>query len=253
MGYTELAMNSLPEALQDVDYLLDLSTEELASLVFYFARRQSRNGLLHLGNFQSSLFTSNIGGHKYSTRNSEIELAISEAWSWLEVQGLLVPAPGLNGANGFRVPSRKAAQLKSDEDVRKYAKSRRIDRGILNPRIAETVWSAFMRSEFDVAAFQAMKAVEVAVREASGFGPSEIGVALMRKAFHEDTGPLTDLAAEKSERIARSALFSGAIGSYKNPHSHRDVDIQEADEAWEIVLLANHLLRIVDQRKAAMS
>src|SRR6266702_5975140 len=108
-----------------------------------------------------------------------------------------------------------------------------------------------MRSEFDVAAFQAMKAVEVAVREASGFGPGEIGVNLMRKAFHEDTGPLTDLTAEKSERIARSALFSGAIGCYKNPHSHRDVDIEEADEAWEIVLLANHLLRIVAQRKAA--
>jgi hypothetical protein len=33
----------------------------------------------------------------------------------------------------------------------------------LHHRIAGTVWMAFMRGEFDVAVFQAMKAVEVAV------------------------------------------------------------------------------------------
>ena len=33
----------------------------------------------------------------------------------------------------------------------------------------------------------------------------------MRSAFHEDTGPLTDKSAERSERQARSSLFAGAI------------------------------------------
>jgi uncharacterized protein (TIGR02391 family) len=105
-----------------------------------------------------------------------------------------------------------------------------------------------MRGEYDVAVFQAMKAVEVSVREVAGFTAGELGVDLMRKAFHEDSGPLTDKSVEKSERQARSALFAGTIGSYKNPHSHRDVDLNDPDEAMEIVLLANHLLRIVDGR-----
>jgi uncharacterized protein (TIGR02391 family) len=106
-------------------------------------------------------------------------------------------------------------------------------------------------SQFDTAVFQAMKAVEVSVHEAGGFAASDLGTDLMRKAFHEDNGPLTDKSAEKSERQARSALFAGAIGSYKNPHSHRDVNLDDPNEATEIVLLANHLLRIVDQRAAA--
>ncbi len=108
-----------------------------------------------------------------------------------------------------------------------------------------------MRGEFDVAVFQAMKAVEVAVREAGGFTSQETGINLMRKAFHEANGPLTDLNADPGERQARADLFAGAIGAYKNAQFHRDGNLDDANEAMELVMLANHLLRIVDQRKAA--
>jgi hypothetical protein len=40
-----------------------------------------------------------------------------------------------------------------------------------------------MRAEYDVAAFLAMKAVEVAVRDAAELHAGDIGTDLMRKAF----------------------------------------------------------------------
>jgi uncharacterized protein (TIGR02391 family) len=111
---------------------------------------------------------------------------------------------------------------------------------------------AFMRGEFDTAAFQAMKAVEVAVRDAAGLADSLVGTKLMQAAFAPDSGPLADMNAELGERLGRMHFFVGAIACYKNPHSHRDVDLDDPTEAAEIILLANHLLRIVDVRAKAI-
>jgi hypothetical protein len=57
---------------------------------------------------------------------------------------------------------------------------------------------------------------------------------------------LTDKNAEQSEQSARMELFAGAIGTYKNPSSHRDVGFTDTNEVADILHLANQLLRIVE-------
>ena len=57
---------------------------------------------------------------------------------------------------------------------------------VLQTPISNTVWGALMRGEFDVAVFQAMKAVEVAVHEAMGKpgnlrGTDLVGVSRRRR------------------------------------------------------------------------
>jgi uncharacterized protein (TIGR02391 family) len=107
--------------------------------------------------------------------------------------------------------------------------ARRIPKDSLHPSIREDVWSLYHRGKYDTAIFEAMKAVEVAVRDAAELTAADIGKDLMRKAFAIEGGRLTDTSAEPAERQARSDLFAGAIGSYKNPHSHRNVDLDDPD------------------------
>ncbi|MGA5474245.1 TIGR02391 family protein [Streptomyces arboris] len=107
---------------------------------------------------------------------------------------------------------------------------------------------------YELASFAAMKAVEVAVREASGLDNSVVGVHLMRAAFQphkngKEGGPLADAEAEGGEQEAASALFAGAMGAYKNPPSHRTVKFDDPIEAAEINQLANLLLRQVERAK----
>ena len=112
--------------------------------------------------------------------------------------------------------------------------------------------SLFLRGDYDTAVFQAFKEVEIAVRKAGHYNDTDIGVALMRKAFNVDDGNLTDPNQQSGEKESLTHLFAGAIGYCKNPPSHRNVDVK-AEEATEMIIFASYLLRLVDSREQQTS
>jgi uncharacterized protein (TIGR02391 family) len=121
----------------------------------------------------------------------------------------------------------------------------------LHPRLDERIRSLVDHRDSEEAVFNAYKEVEIRVRELSRSPADLVGVNLMRSAFGEK-GVLTDRAAPPGEQLAIRDLFVGAVGSFKNPSSHRRVS-RPAAEITELLALANFLMRELDRVEERLS
>ncbi len=116
----------------------------------------------------------------------------------------------------------------------------------VHPLIVKTSFRLLNSGDFDSAVLKAFKAIETGIRKRIQASADDIGVNLIRRAFHPENGPLTDMSLPKAEREALCHYLAGAFGYYKNPCSHRDVDMDFLS-AFEQIVVASDLLKIVER------
>jgi len=238
----------LADLLAAPDKLLSLAPEELAQFLLAELVARGDKGdsqLLNRHNFFNWLHRELANGR--IERGDQVMRSFAEAWSWLQNENLTVTEPS-QGPEWVFVTER-GRRAASPDGFASLNNSNLLPKGTLHPVLVQKVWPTFIRGDYDTTVFQAFREVEIAVRKAAGLSATDIGVNLMRRAFGRG-GALEDTAAPEAERDGLVALFSGAVATYKNPQSHRDVNLGDPREAAEIVGFASQLLRIVDRRKA---
>jgi uncharacterized protein (TIGR02391 family) len=187
--------------------LLELEPEELAPLLLRYLTGPNASGMLNRFNFMQSI------------PDGLLAQRFMEAWMWLEREGLLAPWPPDIGY--VRFVTRRGYAVVNEEDFETFLETKHFPQH-LDHALEKAVKPLFMRGDFETAVFRAFKEVEIRVRRKAGLGNEVFGRNLMVQAFG-DSGALTDKAAPKGEQDALRELFSGAISSFKNPASHREV------------------------------
>lgn len=121
-----------------------------------------------------------------------------------------------------------------------------IPRAYIHPAIMDKSFELLANRQFESAVLQAFKCIEICIRKKAKLPDDQYGVKLIRKVFDAERGVLTDYNLPISEREALSNFMAGAYGLYKNPCSHRDVEMNFYD-AFERIVIASKILKIVEE------
>lgn len=181
---------------------------------------------------------------------------LAEAWDWLHVESFIARAVLVNQSNDAVFVTRRGVEVLAEEDPSAAIRARRRLGLELHPELESRLQPLVRVGAFEQAAFDALRHVEVRVRELAG-DPRDSkaqpyrGVALMNHAFGEN-GKLTDPAADAGEQQGIRSLFAGAFGAVRNPLGHQNVEWADPTEAAEMVLLADLLMRQLDRVDARL-
>jgi uncharacterized protein (TIGR02391 family) len=237
------AVPFMAKYIPPLEQVLDLPLDELDLRILRLAEEQQQG---HLMNRHSIGLSGSWQDYGPDASRPEFLHAIVEAWDWLEHHGIVARNPDDSGGSYITRFGRRFLNETNAPALLKAEARLDVD---LHPRVARKARRQFLLGEYELAALAAMKEVEIRVRELAQEPESAIGVKLMQETLKHE-GVLADPQLDAAEQQATMALFLGAIGVFKNPSSHREVEYDDPTFAAEVVMLADLLLRMLDRIEA---
>lgn len=158
-------------------------------------------------------------------------------------------APGMEEENDFEdkfYPTKMGFRFPEREFIRVIKEYTLMPQTYIHPEIVKKCFKLLDGGHYESAVLQAFKCIETKIRKLIKANAEEVGIKLIRKAFHPENGKLTDLKLPLSEREAFANYIAGAFGFYKNPCSHRDIEL-DFTLTFDRIVVASDLLKIVDK------
>jgi uncharacterized protein (TIGR02391 family) len=236
-------MTSIKDYLPPPEECIALSAEELANHVLRF---------LNMRDPPTAFFADGLIENwvkEYPSHENEMRLSLFEAFQWLENEGLIGNAS--SSIPPLKRVTRAGSEFAGPDGQARTERSRLLASQLIHPVILNKVKDDFLKGDFDAAVGKAFNELEYRVRELTSISASVVGVSLMRQAFATSSGPLANASDLPAEQESVAHFIAGAIGWFKNPHSHRRVGRTEAVESAQLIVVASYLLGLVEARASA--
>ncbi len=173
-------------------------------------------------------------------------MAVSEAYDWLAVNGLVAVRPG--NETGWGYVTKRGLRILAEAEPAATARAESRLGVDLHRSIGAEVRHQFLVGNYDVAVFIAFREVESRIRDLAGFDNADHRLPMITNAFNPTKpGPLADPATTRSEQVAMMEFFRGPFGVFRNETGHRRVDYGSAILASEVVMTADLQLRMLDR------
>lgn len=146
---------------------------------------------------------------------------------------------------GMGRPSPKGITPKPEDFVQLY------DILVKSRAIRDATRKLFVDRHYARAVEEAYKCLDNVVKDKSGLSIS--GKDLMDKAFSEKN-PILKLntlntTSQKNEQIGYMLVFGGCMTGIRNPRAHDHKKVDSPEVALEMLVWANHLMRMIDKAK----
>ena len=126
----------------------------------------------------------------------------------------------------------------------------RFDEAVTIEELRSASRTLFRDGHYARAVEQAYKCLDNLVKEKSQL-PDAFGAGLMRTAFSAQNPilKLSDLTSnsQKDEQQGYMEIFAGAMTGIRNPRAHEHKFVDEPEVALEMLVLANHLMRMLER------
>ena len=142
--------------------------------------------------------------------------AVGEAWDWLFFRGLIARQAGTREDQQLYVTPQGERVVRDPRGLEILKAEARLDLP-LHHRIDRRVRRQFLLGEYELAAFAAMREVEIRIGDLLE-RKDLLGVALAKEAL-KPGGPLADRNLHPAEEEGLMALFWGALAVFKNPRA----------------------------------
>jgi hypothetical protein len=151
-------MEKLRTLFPTAESLLEFTPEALASVLLRLGAAERQAG----GMFWPPVVTQITVGSGMATEHQhaypfhkqrQVDALVNEAWECLRRDGMILPAPDINGQNGWMVLSRAGeAALETPDGFERIRALRSFPRSLLHPSIASKASAALHRGDFADAA-----------------------------------------------------------------------------------------------------